>query len=114
MTEQMTETSEVPVPEPDTYHDQKTLMRLAQIAEWISWLFLVLFVVCGAIIVYFAYYIFHNHLAIEQFAFALPPFLVPFVLSGFLWIVLMLASEAVYVLMDIEDNTRRPQPPRME
>jgi H+/Cl- antiporter ClcA len=114
MTEQMAETSNVPEAEPDTYHDQKALMRLAQIAEWISWLFFVIFVVCGVIIGYFAYYVIHNHLAIEQFAFALPPFLVPFLLGGFIWIVLMLASEATYVLMDIEDNTRRPQPPKIE
>jgi hypothetical protein len=111
MTEQMTETSNNPMAEPDTYHDQKVLIRWAEIADRISWIFLFLFVVVGGIIVYLGYYSYTNHIKIEQFLFALPPFLVPLILGLFLWVGLKLFSEAVYLLMDIEDNTRRPQPP---
>jgi hypothetical protein len=114
MTEQMTETSNIPVAEPDTYHDQKALMRLAEIADRTAWLFLFLFVAVGIIIGYFVYYTITNHISIEQFAFTLPTFLAPFFLGGFIWIALKLIAEAVYLLMDIEDNTRRSQPPAQE
>jgi hypothetical protein len=108
MTEQMTETSVVPEVKPDTYHDQKALIRIADIAGWISWLFLVLFVVVAGIIGYLVYYFIANHIAFEQFLLTLPTFLVPFFLGGFFWIGLKVIDEAIYVLLDIEDNTRRP------
>jgi hypothetical protein len=114
MTEQMTETSNNPMPEPDTYHDQKVLIRWAEIADRISWFFLFLFVVVAGIIGYLAYYSYTNQIKVEQFLFALPPFLVPLILGLFIWIGLKLFSEVVYLLMDIEDNTRRPQPPAKE
>ncbi len=114
MTEQMTETSDVNEVKPDTYHDQGALERIANIAGWMSWLFLVLFVVCGMIIAYFGYYFYKNQGTFETFVLSIPNFLVPFFLAGFIWIALKVISEAVYLLMDIEDNTRRPQPPKME
>jgi tryptophan-rich sensory protein len=114
MTEQMTETSTTHEEKPDTYHNQGALVRIADIAGWISWVFLVLFVACGAIIAYFGYYFYKNHGTFEQFILSLPAFLVPFFLAGFIWIALKVISEAVYLLMDIEDNTRRPQPSAKE
>jgi len=114
MTDQMTETNNVVEEKPDTYHDPKKLMRLADIAGGISWLFLFLFVVVGLIIVYLGWYFYSNHMAIEQFFLTLPTFLVPFFLGGFFWIVSKLISEGIYILMDIEDNTRRPKSPPNE
>jgi len=124
MTDQMTDTSneleEKPdtyhelEEKPDTYHDQEKLIRLAGTAGRISWLFLVLFVVAGLIIVYLGWYFISNHMAIEQFFLTLPTFMVPFFLGGFFWIALKLISEGIYILMDIEDNTRRPKSPSKE
>jgi uncharacterized integral membrane protein len=92
---------------PDTYHDPKKLTQYADIANMISWLFLALFVISGGIIIYLVYYFYKNHATLEQFALNLPNFLVPFLVGGFAWVVLKLISEGVYLLMDIEDNTRR-------
>lgn len=107
MTEQMTETSNVPVEEPDTYHDQKALIRLAEIADRIAWLFLFLFLVVGGVILYLVWLTIKGRIGVEQFFLNLPNYLTPFFIGGLIWILLMLASEAVYVLMDIEDNTRK-------
>lgn len=92
---------------PDTYHDQKKLTRLADIADILSWFFLLIFVLSAGIIVYLIYYFYKNHAPLEQFFLNLPSFLVPLVVGGFAWIVLKLVSEGVYLLMDIEDNTRK-------
>jgi hypothetical protein len=111
MTEQMTETPSVPEAEPDTYHDQKALMRLAEIANRISWLFLFFFLVVGGVILYLVWLTIKARIGVEQFFLNLPNYLTPFFIGGFIWIALMLISEAIYLLMDIEDNTRRQQPP---
>jgi len=114
MTEQMTETSNVPETEPDTYHDQKVMMRLAEIADRIAWLFLFLFLVVGGVILYLVYLTITKRIGVEQFFLNLPNYLTPFFIGGFIWIALKLVSEAVYLMMDIEDNTRPPQPPAKE
>jgi hypothetical protein len=109
MTDQITEQVNVVEPKPDTYHNQGKLVRYADIANGLSWLFFVLFVVMAGIIAYLVYYFVKNKIALEQFFLSLPTFLVPFFIGGFTWIVLKLISEGVYLIMDIEDNTRRPQ-----
>jgi len=63
---------------------------------------------------YLAYYFYVNHLTKEQYIFYLPTFLVPLLIAGFGWIVLKILSEGVYVVMDIEDNTRRSKSPAKE
>jgi hypothetical protein len=110
MSDQMTGTSETPEVKADTYHDQKALIRIADIAGWLSWLFLVLFVVVGLIIGYLVYYFIANHIAFEQFILTLPTFLVPFFLGGFFWIGLKVIDEALYLLLDLEENTRPTHP----
>jgi predicted membrane protein len=114
MTDQMTDTNTDLEAKPDIYHNQDRLMRLADLTSRISWLFLVLFVVIGLIIAYLVWYFYSNHMSIEQFFLNLPTFLVPFFLGGFFWIALKVISEAIYLLMDIEDNTRRPKSPSNE
>lgn len=107
MTDQSTNQPSQEDMKPDTYHDQKKLTRLADIADILSWLFLLIFLLSTGIIIYLIVYAVQNHVAVEQFFLSLPGFLVPMILSGFVWIILKLASEGVYLLMDIEDNTRK-------
>jgi hypothetical protein len=114
MTDKMTETSNIPVAEPDTYHDQKALIMLAEIADRIAWLFLFLFLVVGGVILYLVWLTIKSRIGVEQFFLNLPTYLTPFFIGGFIWIALKLVSEAVYLLMDIEDNTRRSQLPTQE
>jgi hypothetical protein len=114
MTDQITDTNTEIEEKPDTYHDPKKLTRFADIAGGLSWFFLVLFVITVGIIGYFAWFFYTNHSAIENFLYNLPTFLVPFFLSLFFWITLKLISEGIYILMDIEDNTRRPKSPSNE
>ena len=107
MTDQITDQPVQEEEKPDTYHDPKKITQYANIANALSWVFLVLFVITGGVILYLIYYFYKNHIALEQFALTLPTFLVPFFIGGFAWIVLKLISEGIYMLMDIEDNTRR-------
>jgi hypothetical protein len=95
---------------PDTYHDPDKLTQFANIADILSWVFLFIFAVSAGIIVYLIYYFYKNHAPLEQFFLNLPSFLVPLIVGGFAWVVLKLISEGVYLLMDIEDNTRRRPP----
>jgi hypothetical protein len=106
MTDQITNEVLEVEEKPDTYHDPKKLTNYADVANVISWLFLALFVITGGIILYLIWYFYKNHIALEQFALTLPTFLVPFFIGGFSWVVLKLISEGIYLLMDIEDNTR--------
>lgn len=94
-------------PKPDTYHDPDKLTVFANIADIMSWVFLFIFVLTGGIIIYLIWYFYKNHAPLEQFFLNLPTFLVPFIVGGFAWIVLKLVSEGIYLLMDIEDNTRQ-------
>jgi len=90
----------------DTYHEQEALLSIATTAGWLSWVFLALTVVVGGVILYLVYLTATTRVALEQFMLNLPTYLVPLFLGGFFWIVLRLISEGVYLLMDIEDNTR--------
>jgi hypothetical protein len=108
MTDQMTEQPIVTEPKPDTFHDQAKIIRVANLAGGISWFFLFLFVIVGLIIGYLIYLVGSKQIGFEQFVLNLPTFFVPFLLSGFFWVVTKLLSESVYLVMDIEDNSRRP------
>src|SRR4030042_4119861 len=90
----------------DTYHEQGALLGIATTAGWLSWVFLALSAVVGGVILYLVYLTATTRIAIEQFVLTLPTYLVPLFLGAFFWIVLRLISEGVYLLMDIEDNTR--------
>jgi hypothetical protein len=114
MTDQVTATSVVPEVKSDTYHNQKALIRIADIAGWLSWLFLFLFVVVAGIIGYLVYYFIANQIAFEQFLLTLPTFLVPLFLGGFFWIGLKVIDETIYLLLDIEENSRLSRSPSKE
>ncbi len=111
MFDQTPKQAKLPGASSDTYHDQETLIRIAVNAERVSWLFLALTGVVAAIIVYLIYLTATARIGIEQLFLNIPSYLVPFFLGGLFWILLRMISEGIYILMDIEDNTRRPQPP---
>jgi len=113
MTDQSSIQQSEPVQKPDTYHDPDKLTQFANIADILSWVFLFIFAVSAGIIVYLIYYFYKNHAPLEQYFLNLPSFLVPLIVGGFAWVVLKLISEGVYILMDIEDNTRQ-RPPAKE
>jgi hypothetical protein len=92
----------------DTYHDQDSMTRIAVYAERISWLFLALTLIVAGVIFYLIYLTATGRIGTEQLMLNIPSYLVPFFLGGFFWIILRLISEGVYILMDIEDNTRQP------
>ncbi len=91
----------------DTYHNQDSMMRIAVYAERISWLFLVLTLIVAGVIFYLIYLTATGQIGTEQLMLNIPSYLVPLFLGGFFWILLRLISEGVYILMDIEDNTRQ-------
>ncbi len=106
MTDQMSRKDDGITKKNDTYHEQEALLGIATTAGWLSWVFLALAAIVGAIILYLVYLTATSRIALEQFLLNLPTYLVPFFLGGFFWIVLRLIPEGVYLLMDIEDNTR--------
>ncbi len=105
MSDEMTISSKEPV-ESDTYHDQKTMMRISVYASRLSMLFLVLFLLVGAVIAMFIWWYISGRFALEIFIAYMMYALGPFLLSGFFWIALQFISEGIYLLLDIEDNTR--------
>ncbi len=106
MTDQMSGIDDGIMKKNDTYHEQEALLSVATTAGWLSWVFLALTAVVGAVILYLIYLTATTRIALEQFVLNLPNYLVPLFLGGFFWIVLRLISEGIYLLMDIEDNTR--------
>jgi cytochrome c biogenesis protein CcdA len=94
------------IQEADTYHDQKTVMRISVYASRLSILFLALFLVIGAVIAVFIWWYITGRYTLDIFIAYLMYALGPLLLSGFFWIALEFISEGIYILLDIEDNTR--------
>jgi hypothetical protein len=111
MSDQLTERVNGTKPEPDTYHDQESLLRIAVMADRMSWLFLAFFTVTGIFIALFLFWYIKHTFSVEQLVVYLLFAITPFVLGGFLWIGSKALSELIYLVMDIEDNTRQPKPP---
>ncbi len=110
MSDTMSAPMEVTEEQADTYHDPDTMLRLAMNAERMSTMFLVLFGIVGVLILVFIYWYFRGQLQLLQVIIYSLTALVPFLLGGFFWIASKMISEWVYILMDIEDNTRRTKP----
>jgi hypothetical protein len=101
----MTISSKEPA-EPDTYHDQKTMIRISVNASRLSILFLALFLIVGAVIALFIWWYISGRFSLEIFIAYMMYATGPFLMSGFFWIALKFISETIYLLLDIEDNTR--------
>jgi predicted RND superfamily exporter protein len=106
MTDTMSTTNNEVEEQPDTYHDHEAMIRIAMNAQRMSGVFLVFFGAVGVLILVFVYWYFRGQLQLLQLIIYSLTALVPFLLGGFFWIASKILSEWVYILMDIEDNTR--------
>jgi hypothetical protein len=111
MSDQITSTNSEIEEKPDIFHDREKLIHIADNANRISWLFLVFFVVVAVIIGVLLYWYFTKVINLPGLILYSLTALVPFFVSGFFWIASQFISEGVYLLMDIEDNTRRTHNP---
>lgn len=94
----------------DLYHRPTRLMRMASIANVLSWILLVL------AILYFGIQTYNLVTQVIQVAGQytlvqlVPAFFSPFIVlmpALFLVVVLQILSEGIYLVMDIEENTRK-------
>jgi hypothetical protein len=99
--------------EPDTYHNQETLMRISATAGRMAGLFLVLLLVIASVLGIVVSWYITGRATLEQFIYYFLAALVPLFLGGFFWIALRSISEGIYLLMDVEDNTRRVHNPQV-
>ena len=115
-----TETTEEPSEDEDTYHEFDRVVRIASVAKVFSWISL------GVCLLLIALDVFLVSSAVSGAA-ALPPYdpsyivartwnaiatsAIPILFSGFFFVLLQAVSEGIYILLDIEDNTRRTASP---
>ncbi len=93
--------------EADTYHDYKTISSVAMIANVMAWVLLVVSI-AGLIILGVVIYDARTSIGGNASGiFSVVNAIVPFFPGFFFFVVLKALSEALYVLMDIEANTRR-------
>ncbi len=98
---------EAAIEEPDTYYDFGKITRLSSWARTVSFVFLGLLVLLVAGDVFILGWAFiRGTLGIDPW-FQVVTSLVPILSAGFFCVLLQIISEAVYVLLDIEDNTRQ-------
>ncbi len=97
--------------EEDTYHSYKTVSSIAMIANVMAWVLLVLSVV-GLLVL--GWLVWENRATITGTSgiFQVVNLIVPFFPGFFFFAVLKAVSEGLYVLIDIEANTRRSSPAR--
>jgi hypothetical protein len=96
---------------PDTYHDQDKLMRISGNANRMSLFFLVLFLIVVILLGIILWWYISGRATLDQFIYYFLIGLVPLFLGGFFWIALGSISEGIYLLMDLEDNTRHNHNP---
>ncbi len=97
----------IPEEEPDTYSDRQTLSKISVHADRLSLLFLILFAAVAVFMVSLIYRYATRHMVEDQFFAFFLTALVPLLLGGFFWVALRAISEGIYLMMDIEDNTRQ-------
>ena len=98
----------VEVDDEDTYHDSKSISSIAMIANVMAWVILVLTVI-GIIVL--GVVIYDARATIGGTAngiFSVVSAVVPFFPGFFFFVALKAIAEGLYVLIDIEANTRRP------
>jgi hypothetical protein len=96
--------------EPDLYHRPARLKRIAQYAGILAWVIIAASVIYG--IVMYIYYGKQIAGVASQYSIleVLPAFITPltYILPGlFLSVVLFFISEGIFMMMDIEENTRK-------
>jgi uncharacterized membrane protein len=95
----------------DTYHNQDTLMRISTSASRMAGLFLVLLLIVVIVIGIVVWWYISGRATLVESIIYFVAGLVPLFLGGFFWIALRAISEGIYLLMDIEDNTRHVHNP---
>jgi hypothetical protein len=99
--------------EADTYHDSKAISNIALIANVIAWVLLVLTII-GLIVL--GIVIWDARATIGTSAngiFSVVSAIVPFLPGFFFFVVLKAIAEGLYVLMDIEANSRKGGPGKL-
>jgi hypothetical protein len=98
--------------EADTYHDYKAISSIAMIANVMAWVLLVLSV-AGLIVLGVVIYEARASIGgTSNGIFSVVSAIVPFFPGFFFFVVLRALAEGLYVLIDIEANTRRTRPGR--
>jgi hypothetical protein len=93
--------------EEDTYHDYKSINNIAMIANVMAWVLLVISVI-GVIILGVVVYDARSTIGgTANGIFSVVSAIVPLFPGFFFFVVLKAIAEGLYVLMDIEANTRR-------
>jgi hypothetical protein len=99
--------------EEDTYHDSKAISSIAMIANVMAWVILVLTVI-GVIVLGVVIYDARATIGgTPNGIFSVVSALVPFFPGFFFFVALKAVAEGLYVLIDIEANTRRPATSRI-
>jgi hypothetical protein len=100
----------VPVEEEETFYNYKHLTNIASWAKLLSWIVLVLGVVFLFAIIAVVVQIFPQFSSGTSPVQVLPSILTYVMygfLCGFLFVILQAVAEGIYVLMDIEENTKK-------
>jgi hypothetical protein len=93
----------------DTYHDYKSISNIAMIANVMAWVLLA-FSVIGLIVLGVVIYEARASIGgTSNGIFSVVSAIVPFFPGFFFFVVLRAVAEGLYVLMDIEANTRKPR-----
>jgi hypothetical protein len=91
----------------DTYHDSKSISSIATIANVMAWVILVISVI-GVVVFGVVVYDARATIATPNGIFSVISALVPFFTGFFFFVALKALAEGLYVMIDIEANTRRP------
>ncbi len=98
--------------EPDTYHDLSIVVRIAKAAKTIGWAILglvAIYILLDAVFLVFRLPPFNYQDATfdQGVAFNLVrSWMFPVLYGGFFFVILQAVGEGLYILLDIEDNTR--------
>ena len=90
-----------------TYYDPEKLTRVATFAKSLAWAVIVLFGLLVVFLVIVLMQTFSSTNVLMSVLQILIVLLLPLVYCGISWVMLQAVGEGIYVLMDIEDNTRR-------
>jgi hypothetical protein len=97
----------------DTYHDSKAISSIALIANILAWVILVLTVI-GIIVLGVVIYDARATIGgTPNGIFSVVSAVIPFFPGFFFFVALKAIAEGLYVLIDIEANTRRPSSSRI-
>jgi len=92
--------------EEDTYHSYKSISSIAMLANVMAWVLLVLSII-GMIVLGIVIWEARTTITGTNGIFSVVSAIVPFFPGFFFFVVLKAISEGLYVLIDIEANTRR-------